>query len=159
MKRTLATASWIVACTFLVRAAAQPPQPPTDQPQPQAQVSAEKTVTLTGCLANGDQADTFKLTNIGAEKPARQPGGLIGTTGMKTGEALQLIGIDAAKLQQHVGHTVVVTGLLVPRKEARPAVPPPPAIPATQERSDVRLNAKSFKHVDTTCFAFFPGHC
>jgi hypothetical protein len=148
MKRTLATSSWIVVCAFLVSAAAQTPQPPTQQPQPQAKESAEKTVTLTGCLATGEQPDTFKLTNIGvAEKPAKEPGEVVGTTGIKRGEALQLIGIDAAKVQQHVGHTVAVTGVLVPRKEG-PAAPP---TPATQERSDMRLNVKSFKHVDTTC--------
>jgi hypothetical protein len=73
---------------------------------------------------------------------------MVGTTGIKTGAALQLIGTDAAKLKQHAGHTVAVTGVLAPRKEGQAA---PPPTPATQERSDMRLNVKSFKHVDTTC--------
>jgi hypothetical protein len=156
MKRTLATTSWIVACAFLVSAAAQAPQSPTEQP-PQTKEADEKTVTLTGCLAAGDQPDTFKLTNIGvAAKPAAKPGEMVGTTGIKTGEALQLIGTDAAKLKQYVGHTIAVTGMLVPRKEgqaAAPATPDParPGAPAMQERSDRRLNVRSFKHVDTTC--------
>jgi len=142
MKRTLVATSWIVVCAFLVGAAAQTPQPPTEK-------ADEKTVTLTGCLATGDQPDTFKLTNIGiAEKPAKQPGEMVGTTGIKTGGALQLIGNDAAKLKQHVGHTVAVTGVLAPQKEGQAAAPP---TPATQEKSDMRLNVKSFKHVDTTC--------
>jgi len=142
MKRTLAATSWIVVCAFLVGVAAQMPQPPTEK-------ADQKTVTLTGCLATGDQADTFKLTNIGiAEKPAKQPGEMVGTTGIKTGEALQLIGTDAAKLEQHVGHTVAVTGVLAPPKEGQAATPP---TPATQERPDMRLNVKSLKHVDTTC--------
>ena len=149
MKRTFATSSWIVACAFLVSAAAQATQSPTNQPPPQTKEAEEKTVTLTGCLATGEQPDTFKLANIGVgEKPAKQPGEMVGTTGIKSGEALQLIGIDAAKVQQHVGHTVVVTGVLVPPKEGQPAAPP---TSATQERSDMRLNVKSFKHVDTTC--------
>jgi len=146
MKRTLAATSWIVVCAFLVGAAAQTPQPPTEKPDQKAD---QKTVTLTGCLVTGDQPDTFKLTNIGiAEKPAKQPGEMVGTTGIKTGEALQLIGTDAAKLEQHAGHTVAVTGVLAPRQEGQAAAPP---APATQERSDMRLNVKSFKHVDTTC--------
>ena len=141
MKRTLAATSCIV-CAFLVGAAAQTPQPPTEK-------ADQKTVTLTGCLATGNQPDTFKLTNIGiAEKPAKKPGEMVGTTGIKTGEALQLIGTDAVKLKQHVGHTVAVTGVLSPRKEGQAAAPP---TPATQERSDMRLNVKSFKHVDATC--------
>lgn len=156
MKRTLATTSWIAACAFLVGAAAQAQQSPTEQP-PQAKAASEKTVTLTGCLAAGDQPDTFTLTNIGiAATPAAKPGEMVGTTGIKTGEALQLIGTDAAKLKQHVGHTVAVTGMLVPQKEGQAATParPDPARPgasATQVRSDMRLNVRSFKHVDTTC--------
>lgn len=155
MKRTLATTSWIVACAFLVSAAAQATQSPTEQAPPQAKAADEKTVTLTGCLAAGDQPDTYKLTHIGAAaKPAAKPGEMVGTTGIKTGETLQLIGSDAAKLKQHVGHTVAVTGMLVPRKEGQAAAPatPDPARPgATQERSDMRLNVRSFKHVETTC--------
>jgi hypothetical protein len=139
MKRTLAATSWIVVCAFLVGAAAQTPQPPTEK-------ADQKTVTLTGCLATGDQPDTFKLANIGvAEKPAKQPGEMVGTTGIKAGEALQLIGTDAAKLKDHVGHTVAVTGMIAPPKEGQAAPPP------TQEKSDMRLNVKSFKHVDATC--------
>ncbi len=156
MKRTLATASWILACAFLVSAAAQAAQSPSEQP-PQTKGADQKTVTLTGCLAAGDQPDTFKLTNIGVgATPAAKPGEMVGTTGIKTGEALQLIGTDAAKLKQHVGHTIAVTGMLVPRKEGQAAAPatPDPARPgasARQERSDMRLNVRSFKHVDTTC--------
>lgn len=154
MKRTLATASWIVVCAFLVSAGAQTPQPPTEQP-PQAKGADEKTVTLTGCLAAGDQPDTFRLTNIGvAEKPAKQPGEMVGTTGIKVGEAIQLIGTDAAKLKQHVGHTIAVTGMIVPRKEGQAGAPakPDPARPgAMPEKSDMRLNVRSFKHVDATC--------
>lgn len=157
MKRTLATTSWIVACAFLLGASAQATQSPAEQPPPQAKQADEKTVTLTGCLAAGDKPDTFKLTNIGvAAKPAAQPGEMVGTTGIKTGEALQLIGTDAAKLKQHVGHTIAVTGMLVPQKEGQAAAPATadparPGAPAAQERSDMRLNVRSFKHVDSTC--------
>jgi hypothetical protein len=129
----------MVVSGFLVCAAAQTPQPPAGK-------ADEKTVTLTGCLATGDQPNSFKLTNIGvAEKPAGQAGEMVGTTGIKTGEALELIGSDAAKLKPHVGHTVAVTGMVVPRKEGQAAEPSAPG------SSDTRLNVRSFKHVDTTC--------
>lgn len=156
MRRTLGTASWMVACAFLVSAAAQTTPAQAEQ-TPQAKQADEKTVTLTGCLAAGDQPDSFRLTNIGVgEKPAKEPGEMVGTTGIKTGGSVQLIGTDAAKLKAHVGHTVAVTGMLVPRKEgqaATPATPDPPrpATPAAQEKSDMRLNVRSFKHVDATC--------
>lgn len=152
MRRTLAATAWIVVCAFVVTAAAQTPQPPTGQQRPQAQQADAKSVTLTGCLAAGEEPNTFRLTNIGvAEKPATSLGEVVGTTGVKAGEALQLIGTDAEKLKAHVGHTVAVTGMLVPRKEGQVATPTTPDKPGTRERADVRLNVKSFKHVDATC--------
>jgi hypothetical protein len=152
MNRTLAATSWIAACAFVVSVAAQTPPPPTEPQQPpQPKEAAEKTVTLTGCLAAGDQPNTFKLTDIGADKKAAQPGEMVGTTGIKTGQAVQLIGTDAAKLKGHIGHTVAVTGMLVPRKEGDPPATPEPARPGVQETADMRLNVTTFKHVDATC--------
>lgn len=151
MRRTLAATSWIVPCVFFVSLAAQDPQPPTGQPPPQAQKADAKEVTLTGCLATGDQPNTFKLTNIGvAEKATIQPGEVVGTTGVKAGEALQLIGVDAEKIKAHVGHTVAVTGMLAPPKEGQTAAPPP-AARTEAPGMERRLNVKSFKHVDATC--------
>jgi hypothetical protein len=148
MRRTLAT-SWILACAFVVSVAAQS-QPPAQQ----AKDTDDRTVTLTGCLAAGEQPDTFKLTHVrAAERAEAKPGEMVGTTGLKTGDAVQLIGTDAAKLKAHVGHTVSVTGMLVPRKEGYGA--PPAATPAAKGEADMRLNVKSFKHVDATCPA--PG--
>jgi hypothetical protein len=147
MKRTLAT-SWILAWAFLVSVAAQPP---TGQP-PQAKDAGDRTLTLTGCLAAGDQPDAFKLTHIrAAEKTGAKPGEMVGTTGLKTGDAVQLIGTDAAKLKDHVGHTVSVTGMLVPRKEGYGAPGAKPDTRAAKEETEMRLNVKSFKHVDATC--------
>lgn len=149
MRRTLTATSWIVACAFMVGLAAQS-QTPTPQERPQAKAD-DKSVTLTGCLAAGEQPDTFKLTEIRPDKAPAQPGEMVGTTGIKTGEAVQLIGIDAAKLKAHIGHTVAVTGMLVPRKEGYAAKPATPGAPAAKDKADMRLNVKSFKHVDATC--------
>jgi hypothetical protein len=156
MRRTLTT-SWILACAFVVSVAAQPPaqQPPTQQPTPQATAADDRTVTLTGCLAAGEQPETFRLTDVRpAEKATAKPGEMVGTTGLKTGDAVQLIGTDAAKLKAHVGHTVSVTGMLVPGKEGYGAPGAKPDAPAAKA-ADMRLNVKTFKHVDATCPA--PG--
>jgi hypothetical protein len=151
MKRTLAT-SWILACAFLVSVAAQTPQSPTGQQPPQTKEAGERTVNLTGCLATGDRPDAFRLTHIRAgEKAAAKPGEMVGTTGLKTGDAVQLIGTDAAKLKDHVGHTITVTGMLVPRKEGYGAPGAKPDTPAAKDQADRRMNVKSFKHVDATC--------
>jgi hypothetical protein len=151
MRRTLAT-SWILACAFAVSVAAQPP---AQQQTPQAKQD-DRTVTLIGCLAAGEQPDTFKLTHVRpAEKAEAKPGEMVGTTGLKTGDAVQLIGMDAAKMKDHVGHTISVTGMLVPRKEGYGAPGAKPETPAAKEQAEMRLNVKSFKHVDATCPA--PG--
>ncbi|CAN5643128.1 hypothetical protein BH23ACI1_BH23ACI1_32470 [soil metagenome] len=147
MTRTLAT-SWILACAFAVSLAAQPPA----QQQPESKAAGERTVDLTGCLAAGSQPDTFRLTHIKAAKtPTAKPGEVVGTTGLKTGDAVQLIGTDAAKLKAHIGHTVTVTGMLVPRKEGYAEPAAKPGTPAAKEQGDMRMNMKSFKHVDATC--------
>lgn len=153
MRRTLAATSWLVACAFLMSAAAQTPQPSTAQQQPSAKAADEKSVTLTGCLAAGDDSNTFKLTDIrSADKTAARPGEMVGTTGVKTGEAVQLSGTDAAKLKAHLGHTVAVTGKLVPQAGGAAAPATPTQAPsAQQEKAEMRLNVASFKHVDATC--------
>jgi hypothetical protein len=152
MKR-IATTSWVLACAFLVAASAQTPQPPTGQQPPQAKGADERTVTLTGCLAAGDQPTMFRLTHIrSTEKTSAQRGEMIGVSGLKTGDAVQLIGTDAAKLKDHVGHTITVTGMIVPRKEGQ-AAQAKPGTPEGKAEDDMRLNVKSFKHVDTTCAA------
>jgi hypothetical protein len=151
MKTTVAS-SWILACALVVSVAAQPPQPPTGQQPPQAKPAEERTVTLTGCLATGDQPGTFSLTHLrAADKPAAKPDEMVGTTGLKTGETVHLIGLDAAKLKDHVGHTISVTGMLVPRAEGDPAAKP--GAPAMTGKAQMRLNVKSFKHIDATCQA------
>jgi hypothetical protein len=111
-------------------------------------------VTLTGCLAAGDQPNTFRLTSIRtADKAAPKAGEMVGTTGLMTGESVDLIGTDAAKLKDHVGHTIAVTGMLVPRKEGYGATPAKPETPPAKMKAGMtmNLNVKSFKHVDATC--------
>jgi hypothetical protein len=152
MRRTVAT-SWILACAFVASVAAQPP---AQQQPPQAKPADDRAVTLTGCLAAGERPDTFKLTHVrAADRAEAKPGEVVGTTGLKTGDAVELIGTDAAKLKAHVGHTVSVTGMLVPRKEGYGAPGAKPDTPTAKEQTDMRLNVKSFTHVDTTCPA--PG--
>src|SRR5215217_4059890 len=99
MQRTLilgATVISAVALTGSVHAA------------PRAQATKAhhgNTMTLTGCLEKGDEANTFKLTHVADEAGAAT----------KTAEAMkpdwELIGAPASlKLPDHVGHKVTVTG-------------------------------------------------
>ena len=72
----------------------------------QAREAKGKNVTLTGCLAKGDTADSFTLTN------ARTVGATAGTTGEKGAakeSAASTYHLSRGKkknMDAHVGHTV-----------------------------------------------------
>jgi hypothetical protein len=55
--------------------------------------------SMTGCLAKGDDAGTFKLTNL------------------EKGPAEVLIAESTANLAPHLGHKVEITGVAVPGKD------------------------------------------
>lgn len=77
---------------------------------------------MTGCLAKGDTAGTYRLTNL--EK------------GPKTVEITQL-GKEVMKIEAHLGHRVTITGVGVPTPDKAPA--------------GHYMRVDSFKHVSPTC--------
>jgi hypothetical protein len=163
MKRILIGSCAALACAVSL-AAQTPASPPQDPPKPTApsasSSSAEKSVTLKGCLRAGEQPDAFVLAN------ASTPTETAGTTGTTAAPAMKnqtvrLIGAPTGiSLKDHVGHTVEVTGMIAPQG-ARPsagATPPAGATPApgaaaTTGSADTRLNVKNVKHVDAKCGA------
>jgi hypothetical protein len=77
---------------------------------------------MTGCLAKGEAAGTYKLTS--PEK------------GVTTVEIVQL-GKDVMKIDAHLGHRVTITGV---------------AVPAPKEGMKGHfMRVDSFKHVAPTC--------
>jgi hypothetical protein len=85
--------------------------------------------SYTGCLAKGDEAGTFKLTNVGDAKAE-----------------YELVG-GGKDLAAHVGHKVEVTGTLVSGKEAAQAE----GGKAESEAGHEHLRVTSMKHVAATC--------
>ena len=160
MKHTLMGTG--LALTFAVGLAAQAPATPAGQDQPKAgqSASAEKSVTVKGCLRAGDQAGTFVLANAST---AMETTGTAGTAAAPAAAApaiknqtLRLIGAPAGvSLKDHVGHTVEVTGMIAPQgaKSSTPAgTSGTPAAGAGAAASDgPSLNVKSVKHVDPKC--------
>lgn len=89
----------------------------------QTQDAKGKTVTLTGCLAKGETADSFvlnKATMAGDKGAATGTSGASGTTGAgeKAGAkdaqaaAYHLMPGKVEKMEAHVGHTVQITGTM-----------------------------------------------
>src|SRR5690349_15096346 len=65
-------------------------------------------VTLTGCVAAGDKANTYMLSNVVPSAPV----GTSGSTAPAAGE-MPIYWLDSpSKLKGHVGHKVLITGTL-----------------------------------------------
>lgn len=94
MKRILPAVCLAFAVAVAANAQSTSPttqQQPTDRTQDQSQMrSGQKSVTLTGCVRQGDESNTFVLANVDASELNRatsgQPGAHTGTTaGTETG--------------------------------------------------------------------------
>jgi hypothetical protein len=84
MKASRIIAGLVFACVFNIGAHAQ---------------GAPQEHTMTGCLAKGDDAGTFKLTNL------------------QKGPKEVVIAETTADLAPHLGHKVEITGVAVPGKD------------------------------------------
>ena len=100
MNRSIVSTSVFIAVfgiTTLGVVTAQSPAPQTDKQKPAAEASqkpAGKPHTMTGCLEQGADATTFKLTSVEG-------------TGPKT---VELQADASKKLAAHVGHKMAITG-------------------------------------------------
>jgi hypothetical protein len=157
MKRVL-TGSFLAAA-FAVGLSAQttPPQttPPTSQPPAQAQEKgdrdAAKTITVTGCLKAGDSANSFMLSDLkwgNKDKAVGTSGTAAPPAAVASATSLKVIPGASAKLSEHVGHQVEVTGTISDSKA--PSTPPDPA--STRSSSSApSVEARSVRMVSQTC--------
>jgi hypothetical protein len=155
MKRVLIATCVALACA--VNLAAQTPAG-QDKPQPTAgqAASADKGVTLRGCLRAGDAPDTFVLANAAPASGATGTAGAAAATAAT--KSVRLIGSPAGtNLKEHVGHTIEVTGMMAPQG-ATPSTPSATAGGAAGAAKSAAsemesLNLKNIKHVDAKCGA------
>ena len=128
MTRHLAALATAGALALAVPAAAQTTK--HRAPRRAAATAAESRVTLTGCVAGGEQPNGFSLSVMSSDTSAAaaQPGapaatGTTGTTSatapnISEGSQVQLIG-DTTSLGQLVNRKVQITGVVVPQAAAR----------------------------------------
>jgi hypothetical protein len=116
---------------------------------PRVQPAAEKSTTVTGCVARGTAAETYVLTNVTREgeapvKPAAKP------------ESLLLSGADV-DMSKHVGHQVSVTGVAAATDHAigtTGATAVKPAAESTMKtdaKVPARFTVQSLKMISATC--------
>jgi hypothetical protein len=178
MKRVLT--GTCLAAAFAVGLAAQTPQTPQTPPStPQTPPSSSypsstsqdrdsaKTVTVTGCLKAGDSADSFTLSDLkwgGSSSSTTGGASAVGTSGSAPagiGSATTLkINPGSAKLSEHVGHQVEITGTVGDKTSSSasattsptdPAAGRPSASASSSASSSPSFNAKSVKMVSATC--------
>lgn len=126
-----------------------------EKPAPTQEGSMDpKSVTVTGCVAQGATASTYTLTNIKPEAGAAQ-------TDAPKPKVLALEGTDV-DLRGHVGHEVAVTGVhVVPSavgttgtagsERPAPAAAPQAAAKDDDEKPTAAFTVKSLKMVASTC--------
>jgi hypothetical protein len=121
--------------------AQNPPATQTTQP-----ASADKTVTLTGCVTPGTEGGTFLLSSVTA--PAAMPegsssGGMLKGLAMSYDKSYKLTAPGGGvNVSAHAGHKVEVTGVV---RDA-------PSVPAGTETDKMRsLEVRSLRMVAPTC--------
>jgi hypothetical protein len=125
MRSRLITALLIAGALVAAQSAlgAQAGQPPATQ----GQKPAPKPHDMTGCLAKGDTATTYRLTNVEGGK-------------VKVVEITELA--PSLKLDAHVGHKVTITGT---------AIPAPKADASKKPAGEHYMHVDALKHVSPTC--------
>ena len=165
MKRVLAGS--IMAAAFAVGLSAQttppqstPPQSPAPQSQPAMQDrDAAKTVTVAGCLKAGESADSFMLSDLKWNNKDNKSGGAVGTSGtapagLASATSLKIVPGSGAKLSEHVGHQIEVSGSISDKDKDRAAAPAAPADPAARpsaSASGPTLEVRTVKMIAATC--------
>lgn len=155
MKKVIA--GTFMAASFAVGLAAQTPapqsQPPQSQPPMQEAKDAAKTVTVAGCLKAGDTADSYTLSDLKWSKDKA-----VGTSGSPdappiAASALKLIPSGGAKLADHVGHQVEVTGTIGDKADKGMASPggDPAARPAPGAGAQASLNVRNVRMIAASC--------
>jgi hypothetical protein len=165
MKRVLT--GTFLAATFAVGLSAQAPTPQSPTPSttpssPSAQSpsyeskDASKAVTVTGCLKAGDSADSFILSDL--KFSDKKAPGAVGTSGSAPAPAAIAsattlkLNPGSAKLTDHIGHTVEVTGAVGSKAESSATTTPSdPASPRASASAGPSLDVKSVKMVSDSC--------
>jgi hypothetical protein len=161
MKRVFASTCFAILCAAGVAAQTQP----GDQRKASDPAKAEqKTVTITGCLREGETPNSFVLANVKADEagakttpspstpPSTPPSApAAGTSGGMGSAEVRLIGAPTSvDLSKHVGHTVAITGSWASASKA--SKPTGTSGTAGAAASAVKsFNVKSMKHQSETC--------
>jgi hypothetical protein len=132
--------------------------------KPAEKSKSAQTVTIAGCVREGDTPNSFVLANVDASALAAP--GATGTAGAPPAGSpstamttVQLVSSADIDLKKHVGHKVEISGTIAPAGAAgtsgTPSTPPSDttAREADKDKSKQahKLTVRSVKHVSESC--------
>jgi len=136
-----------------------PEQKPADKQMPG---KSAQTVTIAGCVRQGDTPNTFVLSNVDAAALAAHGSAATGTSGAPAGSTatatVQLITTADIDLTKHVGHKVEISGSPIKPEAGAAGIAGTPTSDTTAREADkdknkpaLKLTVKSVKHVSESC--------
>ena len=105
MRRMLTTAVVVFGCMSMLQAQSQ-----TTESKTKIKTDDAKTMTFSGCVQTGTETRSYILQNV---VPIRTTTEVTGTGGTLTTTSYALVP-EKVELQEHVGHKVEVTGVVIP---------------------------------------------
>jgi hypothetical protein len=140
MKRFFTTSATAAGFALMLglHAAAQQQQPPSTSTGDQTKIKAEhaQTTTFTGCLQTGTEAKTYILDKVVATKTTE----MVGTSGeTATVTKYELVPSEQVQMQEHVGHKVEVTGVLVPAGKGEAKIKTETKLPGQEEKTEAKI--------------------
>ena len=140
MKRfaTMSAAAAGIALMLGLHAAAQQQPPSTTSAADQTKVKAEhaQTTTFTGCLQTGTEAKTYILDKVVPTKSTE----IVGTSGeTATVTKYELVPSEQVEMQEHVGHKVEVTGVLIPAGKGDAKIKTETKLPGEEAKTEAKI--------------------
>ena len=105
MRRILTTFVVVLGCMSMLQAQSQ-----TTESKTKIKTDDAKTMTFSGCVQTGTETRSYILQNV---VPIRTTTEVTGTGGTLTTTSYALVP-EKVELQEHVGHKVEVTGVVIP---------------------------------------------
>jgi hypothetical protein len=105
MRRLMTTFVVVFGCVSMLQAQSQ-----TTESKTKIKTDDAKTMTFSGCVQTGTETKSYILQNV---VPIRTTTEVTGTGGTLTTTSYALVP-EKVELQEHVGHKVEVTGVVIP---------------------------------------------
>ena len=131
MRRMLTTAVVVFGCMSMLQAQSQ-----TTESKTKIKTDDAKTMTFSGCVQTGTETRSYILQNV---VPIRTTTEVTGTGGTLTTTSYALVP-EKVELQEHVGHKVEVTGVVIPAGKGDAKIETKTKTGATEEKTKTEID-------------------